>query len=426
MKSKNKRSVLVFLLVACFCVGNLLVPIHADSMGGLSDLLAQREEASNDTSDSVAEQIEKAPVKVSVKDFTDVKENDWFYTYLDYLVENGMVNGKTATTFEPDSSFSYAECSAVIVRYLGLQKQADSRMKEIANRDASLKNQWYLGYFQVLYELGIFDGYDLFTVENGKIVAVDKQAANRPVVRYRFAEFISRSFEIESELRARNVYSEIGGSGREFIVGGGYKSDVLSMYEDYISDFDEIPEEAKNYVLKAYYNGIFNGDISGNFYPHNNLTRAEMAKVLATISDYSLRTRLISDGYGRVVAGADLHTDLFGNVTVKYDVWNEILESEASKVKLSDGKTWFVNEYDAPFGYAIDAYLYENNGDGYKLSDSTTLHNAGDHMVQSYSDNVRILLVLRNVKENSSPEGVYDVVVENGVIVRSQPNIRLM
>ena len=166
--------------------------------------------------------------------FIDVTKDDWFYSYLEYLVDSGLINGKTESTFEPYSTFSYAECSAVIVRYLGLEDEASKRMKEISARDASLSNQWYLGYFEVLANLGIFSDYDLFEFKNGKILSVDVTLANSPVVRYRFAESISKSFELNSDIKAKNVYSELGGSGREFIVGGGYKEEILEEYKDII------------------------------------------------------------------------------------------------------------------------------------------------------------------------------------------------
>jgi hypothetical protein len=100
----------------------------------------------------------------------------------------------------------------------------------------------------------------------------------------------------------------------------------------FIADFDEIPQNSREKVLKAYYNGIFNGDAEGRFNPNNNLTRAEMAKVLATIKDFSLRTRLITEGYGEAVEKNMLHTDFDGVKTVKFGTWKKLLEEQAKNV----------------------------------------------------------------------------------------------
>ena len=218
----------------------------------------------------------------------------------------------------------------------------------------------------------------------------------------------------------------MGGRGREFIVGGGYKQDILYEYEELINDFDEIPEESREYVLKAYYNGIFNGDISGNFYPHNNLTRGEMAKVLATVSDYSLRTRLITDGYGADVTEDMLHTDAFGVKTLSFDTWTQILTDETENLSVSDGEISYTPSNDAPFGYAIDVYLYEKDGNMYNLEEECTLREGDEEGFTYYADDARALFVLRNVREDSRVEGVINVNIADGEIETVSPMIREM
>ena len=418
MMQKLKKRFLSLLLVLCYCAGNLLFPTYADTdLSGFDELLSQREEASDNT-----DELQEPVKKISIEDFTDVKTDDWFYSYLEYLVDEGLVNGKTESTFEPYSTFSYAECSAVIVRYLGLEEEASKRMKMISQRDEALSNQWYLGYFEVLENLGIFTDYGLFEAYDGKIVSVDKEAANSPVVRYRFAESISQSFELESTLKARNVYPEIGGSGREFIAGGGYNESILDRYAGLINDFEDIPEESQRDVLKAYYNGIFNGDISGNFYPGNNLTRAEMAKVLTTICDYSQRTRLIEDGYADVVYEELLHTDAFGVKTLCFSSSTTVLLRETENLSIVGGRVEYVSSNNAPFGYAIDVYLYENGN----LSAQCTLHDYNDGAFTYKTDNAKVLLVLRNVAENARVEGTLEVEIIDGEFLEAQPKIRTM
>ena len=424
MKFKIKRNVVVLLLVLCYSLGNMLFTGYADiSDMTLDELLSHRE---NQTQTQPSEQAPQQQKKVSISDFTDVKQKDWFYPYLEYLVDRGTVNGKTPDTFEPSGSFSYAECAAVIVRYLGLSDEAAARMAKISENCPELSNQWYLGYFDVLSEIGLFHDYELFEKENGHIVSVDKEKANSPIVRYRFAESISKSFELSVNLRANNTYFEIGGLGREFIIGGGYKEDVLSLYAEKIADFDQIPQQSRENVLKAYYNGIFNGDTTGNFYPHNNLTRAEMAKVLATVMDYSQRTRLIDDLYGHVLSDDELHTDAFGNVTAHFNTWSSLLMEEADRVTVSDGRIEYISGANAPIGYAIDAYFYEKQEQGYYLSSMTTLNSYNGGVIDEDAENARILLVLRNVRENSRPEGVVSIEVDGGIKVSTRPNMREM
>lgn len=428
MKSKTKKRIFIFVLVMCYSLGNLLVPIYAEKnsesaedMSGFEDLLAERENTRPETDAS-----ETVKNKTDISDFTDVKTNDWFYPYLSYLVENGMINGKTPTSFEPGSTFSYAECSAVIVRYLGLEEEASARQTAIAERNPDMKNLWYAGYFETLSNLGLFNDYDLFETKKGLIVSISRENANSPIVRYRFAESISMSFELESDIAAKNVYSEIGGSGREFIIGGAYNEDILSDYAEEIKDFSDIPEDSREYVQKAYYNGIFNGDVSGNFYPHNNLTRGEMAKVLATVSDYSLRTRLITEGYGENVTEQMLHTDFAGVKTLSYDAWTELLYNESENLFVDGRIVEYISSANAPFGYAFDVYFYENEGDGFVLSNQCTLHDGNGQGFVAGADDARVLFVVRNVIENCRTEGVLDVRIQNGQIIEKTPLIREM
>ena len=49
-------------------------------------------------------------------DFTDVDADDWFAPYVDYCSGNGLVNGMTATTFEPNTSLSRAMFVTILCR----------------------------------------------------------------------------------------------------------------------------------------------------------------------------------------------------------------------------------------------------------------------------------------------------------------------
>ena len=54
-----------------------------------------------------------APPSAAMR-FTDVKESDWFYTYVKDLVEDGTVNGMTATTFVPNGTLTYGQALKLI------------------------------------------------------------------------------------------------------------------------------------------------------------------------------------------------------------------------------------------------------------------------------------------------------------------------
>ncbi len=51
--------------------------------------------------------------------FTDVAEGDWFYDYVEYVYENGLMDGVSDTTFEPNANMTRAMVWAILARIDG-------------------------------------------------------------------------------------------------------------------------------------------------------------------------------------------------------------------------------------------------------------------------------------------------------------------
>ncbi len=418
MNYKTKKRIICLAAVLSYALGMLFSPAIADESASFDALLSQRENYSKPQQQPyVSSDLLHTHKKAEISDFTDVNPDDWFYSYLDYLVSNELIKGKTPSAFEPQSTFSYAECSTVITRYLGLENVAKQRKAELYAMGAECAEIWYSGYFQVMYELGILSDYDLFEADGSYITYIDTELSESPVSRYRFAESISASFELDGALRARNVPSEIGGRGHEFILGTFYNEDILYEYEYCISDFEDIPKSSRTAILKAYYNGIFNGDVSGCFYPNADLTRAEMAKVLATVTDLSMRTRLIDEGYAPDVSSDMLFNHSLYEGMLTFEAATEILENEAEYLDCDGGEIEYSRSFDIPLGYAIDVYIYEDNGGGlYEMTYECSLRDGNPLGFEYQSDNARILMVLRNTVQGLRTEGVLDIKIQDGEI----------
>ena len=54
-----------------------------------------------------------------VNPFTDVAEKDWFYSYVMDMTERGVIKGMTATTFEPEGNLTRAQAAALLYRIAG-------------------------------------------------------------------------------------------------------------------------------------------------------------------------------------------------------------------------------------------------------------------------------------------------------------------
>ena len=59
------------------------------------------------------------PVGESGLPFADVAEGDWFYDYVEYVYENGLMDGTSDTTFEPDANMTRAMVWAILARIDG-------------------------------------------------------------------------------------------------------------------------------------------------------------------------------------------------------------------------------------------------------------------------------------------------------------------
>ncbi|MBQ6262355.1 MAG: S-layer homology domain-containing protein, partial [Clostridia bacterium] len=69
--------------------------------------------------------------------FKDVKEGDWFYPYVSYVYENGLMNGTGGKTFSPRDTLTRAMFITIIGRLVGGGSDAPSPFKDTA------ANSWY-------------------------------------------------------------------------------------------------------------------------------------------------------------------------------------------------------------------------------------------------------------------------------------------
>ena len=62
--------------------------------------------------------------------FTDVETGDWFYEYVQYVYENGLMDGVSDTLFNPDGNMTRAMFWAVLARIDGETVTGDTWMED--------------------------------------------------------------------------------------------------------------------------------------------------------------------------------------------------------------------------------------------------------------------------------------------------------
>ena len=97
---KWKKRVLSLLLAACLAVGMLPVTAFAENE---PQMQAQQQENQQN----------------AAMPFTDVKESDWFYPYVQYVYENGLMNGMSDTEFGPQEKVNRAMVVQILYAQAG-------------------------------------------------------------------------------------------------------------------------------------------------------------------------------------------------------------------------------------------------------------------------------------------------------------------
>ena len=159
--------------------------------------------------------------------FTDVKSGDWFYDAVAYVYANGLMDGTSATTFEPNANMTRAMVWAILARIDG---------ETVTGADwASAARTWAMAS-------GVSDGTD----------------PNGPVTREQFATMLYR-------------YAAAKGCD----VSIGESTNILSY-----ADFASISEYAIPAMQWACGSGIVTGVTESTLVPQGTATRAQCAAML--------------------------------------------------------------------------------------------------------------------------------------------------
>jgi hypothetical protein len=158
--------------------------------------------------------------------FTDVRESDWFYGDVEYAATHGLMNGVSATTFDPNGRITRAMVITVLARIAGV--------------DTDVGETWYSAAVEWGMTSGITDGTNM-----SALITREQLAA----MLYRYAQTTGAPVVDEIDLTA-------------------------------FADADNISDWAQTAATWASANGIINGKPGGLFDPQGNATRAETAAML--------------------------------------------------------------------------------------------------------------------------------------------------
>ena len=169
--------------------------------------------------------------------FTDVEENGWYHTGVDFMVRNGYMNGVAADTFDVEGSLTRAQLVTILYRIAGEpETSAAIPFADVAD------GQWYTKAIVWAAENGIVKGVNETTF-----------APNDPITREQIAVILYRYAHEEN--------TEDG---------------KLTSFPD-AKDISGYALEAMNWAVAR---GLINGS-DGKLLPQDTATRAQIAVILA-------------------------------------------------------------------------------------------------------------------------------------------------
>ncbi len=181
------------------------------------------------------------PASGNEERFIDVKPDDWFYDAVNAAADQGIVNGMTDNTYEPQRPLTRAMFAAMLHRYDG----SEASQYEYTFEDVP-SDEWYTEDIRWATEHGIITGYDDSTF--GPDDTITREQAVAMMYRYTGYKGIDTS-----------------AAGEEAIAG--------------YSDNDTISGYAREPFAWACGAGVINGREDNILAPLDSITRAEIAQI---------------------------------------------------------------------------------------------------------------------------------------------------
>ncbi len=178
--------------------------------------------------------------------FQDVQPEDWYFDYVEQLVDEGVFD-IDQDNFRPNDPSNRAELVKIVM--VAIDGLVDYQAPATPTFDDVAPGAWYYDYVEAAFQLDIVSGYtDAAGNPTGKFGPGD--TVNRAAA----TKIILEAFAIPMDTNLPAIFPDVQPADWFF-----------------------------NYVMNAYNHYIVNGYGNGDFGPHNFLTRAQAAKLLAEV-----------------------------------------------------------------------------------------------------------------------------------------------
>ncbi len=191
----------------------------------------------------------------STANFSDVDLTEWYAPYVESVYETGLMSGLSgvkAGTFGVEGNMTLAQ-SVTIASRIYSSYAGDREAFTVKSGD-----KWIDPYLRYAEKNGII---------SAQVAASDAAALDAPVTRAQFAELISAAIS-DSEC-----------------------AEINTIKSNQFSDIYETGTTGRA-IYRLCRAGIITGDSHGNFNPGSSINRAQVAAIVARVTDKSLRVKL--------------------------------------------------------------------------------------------------------------------------------------
>ncbi|MCH5186275.1 MAG: cellulase family glycosylhydrolase [Oscillospiraceae bacterium] len=176
-------------------------------------------------------------------EFSDVNGDEWFADNVLRMADEGILRGYSDGSFKPYNTITYAEFCTVI------------RRMAVGNSETSQYGHWAKSNMEYALSKSWYD-YD----------EINETVYDNPIPRYMAVKILALGMNIPQTENDEGVYWR---------------------YMNEIRDFNSINGRYAYLVVRAYNDGIFTGDETGNFNPDSSLTRAEACAIISRAAGMS-------------------------------------------------------------------------------------------------------------------------------------------
>lgn len=258
--------------------------------------------------------------------FNDISNHAWAQPAISDLSANGIIKGYGDGTFRPDNTVTRAEFTAMAFRLYG-EDTADEIMLKVEALEANYPDE-----YQTLAEVNSENGPEWY---NNIIVASQYYYLNRwGLSSVEWNKPISRA---EMAFISMKIADEVGNQ----------RFNIKDNIKNNIGDYDTLVSKSvyKDYILKAYSNGILvgvngNGDYAGD----DNATRAQAAVIMQRILRTERRLEVVVKEQ-QTVPLENPQGQTGQTTTLRWDDPNRRAAREGDTFIDENGKSWKV-EYD--------------------------------------------------------------------------------